>query len=108
MSNPGAYIEEHMAEYHQLIYYGAHTLRYCYASFEHGGQTGLDGHIMAAACREILGEEDIDILAETGQDWYEAFKQHVEALREQEGDAYLAENLPGSYLLLKTIGSVTG
>jgi hypothetical protein len=63
MSSPHAYIQEHIAEYRELIYYGKHTLRYCFTPFEQGGQTGLDGHIMASACRDILGEEDIKLLA---------------------------------------------
>lgn len=74
MSNPQAYIAAHQAEYRKLIYYGNHTLRYCFALFEQGGQTGLEGHIMASACRDILGiSENSTVLFNTGQDWYEAY-----------------------------------
>lgn len=73
-----AYIDEHQMEYQELIYLGEYTLRYCFALFEQGGQTGLKGHIMAAACREILGDAgDIDVPAATGQAWYDALPQSV-------------------------------
>lgn len=105
MSNLQAYIQEHITEYRKLIYFGKHTLRYCFTLFESGGQTGLDGHIMASACRDILGEaEDIHLLANTGQDWYEAFKRSAENLRRQNGDDYMEKNMPGSWLLLKIFG----
>ncbi len=109
MSNPQAYIQEHTAEYREMIYYGRYTLQYCFTLFEQGGQTGLDGHIMAAACRDILGEaEALDILADTGQDWYDAFKLHTENLREENGDDYMKENYPGSFLLMQMLDSANG
>ena len=54
---------------------------------------------MASACRDILGkEEDIDLLANTGQDWYDAFKKQAENLRAKHGDDYMKKNKPGSWL----------
>jgi len=103
MSNPSAYIEAHKIEYREMIYYGSHTLRYCFTLFEQGGQTGLDGHIMAEACREILGNEDINLPAITGQDWYDAFRKSAIDLRRQYGDVYMQENRPGSWLLLQIL-----
>lgn len=99
-SNPRAYIEAHPIEYREMIYYGAYTLRHCFTLFEQGGQTGLEGHIMASACRDILGKEDIDLSANTGQDWYDAFKKSAENLRHKNGDEYMKKNMPGSWLLL--------
>ncbi len=104
MSNPQAYIQEHKTEYRKLIYYGNHTLRYCFALFEQGGQTGLEGQIMASACRDILGKaEDIVPLANTGQDWYEAFRESAIDLKQQYGDAYLKKNQPGCWLLMQML-----
>jgi len=74
-SNPGAYIEAHSIEFRDLVYYGRYTLDYCFSLFEQGGQTGLEGHIMAAACRDILpilGETATEGNFNTGQDWYDA------------------------------------
>jgi len=107
MSNPQAYIQEHEAEYRELIYYGKYTLRYCFNLFEKGGQTDLNGHIMAAACRDILGKEDIDILASTGQDWYDAFKKHVQNLYEKNGEDYMKKNMPGSWILLQVLDATS-
>lgn len=75
MSNPGAYIEAHPKEYEELIGYGDATVRYCFELFEQGGQTDLKGHIMAIACREILGGAWDDALYNTGQDWYDFNRQ---------------------------------
>jgi len=102
-SNPQAYIDENSIEYREMIYYGSYTLRYCFSLFEQGGQSGLKGHIMAAACRDILGKEDIDIKADTGQDWYDAFKESVRNLRNEKGDDYIRENMPGSWILLQVL-----
>ncbi len=103
-SNPGAYIDAHPIEYREMIYYGNYTLRYCFTLFEQGGRTGLDGHIMASACRDILGEtENIDLPANTGQDWYDAFKAFAEDLRRKNGDEYMKKNMPGSWLLLQML-----
>ncbi len=76
MSNPQAYIEAHQAEYRKLIYYGDHTLRYSFNLFEQGSQTGLEGHIMASACQDILGiTENPNLIFNTGQDWYDDYKK---------------------------------
>ncbi|MDQ7096595.1 M56 family metallopeptidase [Desulfosporosinus sp. PR] len=104
-SNPGAYIEAHPIEYRELLYYGQHTLQYCFSLFEQGGQTDLNGQIMAAACRSILGDEDIQLLADTGQKWYDAFKSNAENLRNKNGDDYMKKHMPRSYLLLQTLES---
>ena len=105
MSNPQAYIEEHTNQYRELIYYGTHTLRYCFSLFEQGGQIGLKGHIMALACRDILGEEEYfhHPVTKTGQDWYDAFKAFAENQRRQNGDDYMKKNKPGSWLLLQML-----
>jgi hypothetical protein len=103
MSDPKAYIKEHIDEYRELIYYGKYTLRYCYSQFEKGGKSDLDGHIMAAACRDLLGMEDIDISAGTGQEWYDAFKKHAENVYEKNGEDYMKENIPNTWLLLQVL-----
>ena len=80
-SNPYDYIAAHELEYRELIYYGEYTLRYCFMRFDDGMGTGLDGHIMANACKEILqaqGQlpEDVDSAA-TGQQWYVMLLAHA-------------------------------
>ncbi|PLX30468.1 MAG: hypothetical protein C0604_09525, partial [Clostridiales bacterium] len=78
-SRPGDYIDEHRIEYREIVFIGKHALDYCFSEFEKGGQTGLKGHIMAAACRDIMkvyGEE-FNGLFNTGQDWYDAYEELV-------------------------------
>lgn len=113
-SNPGDYIEEHSIEYRELTYYGRYTLKYCFAQFEEGGETGLAGHIMAQACEDIAvgwGEDPLvfsqpDNGVFTGQMWYSAFKNNALSLLEQYREIELAERYPASYLLLSMLGEV--
>ena len=113
-SNPWAYIKEHSIEYRELTYYGRYTLKYCFARFEEGGETGLAGHIMRQACEDIAvgwGEEPLvfslpDNGVFTGQMWYSAFKNNALSLMEQYSEIELAERYPASYLLLSMLGEV--
>ena len=82
-SNPGAYIEAHPEEYALLLRCSDSTIRYCFARFSEGGQTDLQGHIMANLCRDIISQtEEIhaDGLYMTGQDWFDSFAAHAEEL----------------------------
>ena len=98
----------------ELTYYGRYTLKYCFARFEEGGETGLDGQIMAQACEDIAvgwGEEPLvfslsDNGVFTGQMWYSAFKNNALSLMEQYSEIELAERYPASYLLLSMLGKV--
>ena len=109
-SNPGDYIAEHSSEYRELTYYGRYTLKYCFARFEEGNETGLDGHIMMQACEDIAaswGEALLtDYVVITGQVWYDAFKSNALGLMEQYAEIELAERYPMSYLLLSMLGKV--
>ena len=85
-SNPQDYIDAHASEYGELVDYGEDTLRYCFGRFRDGHETGLEGHVMALACEEILESEDkIPVnagAAETGQFWYETLLAHASNLIE--------------------------
>lgn len=113
-SNPGDYIKEHFIEYRELTYYGWYTLKYCFARFEEGSETGLAGQIMARACEDIAvgwGEEPLvfslpDNGVFAGQMWYSAFKNNALGLMEQYSEIELAERYPASYLLLSMLGKV--
>lgn len=110
-SNPGDYIEEHPIEYRELTYYGRYTLKYCFARFEEGNETGLEGHIMRTVCEDIAvgwGEAfPTDYVVITGQMWYDAFKSNALGLMEQYREIELAERYPASYLLLSMLGEVS-
>jgi len=78
-SNPKAYIDEHAIDYREIVFIGKHALDYCFSEFEKGGQTGLKGHIMASACRDIMkaNGKEFNGLFNTGQDWYDAYSNLV-------------------------------
>lgn len=78
-SNPQDYIEAHRVAYRELGYYGDYTIRYCLKRFEKGGETGLEGQIMARICQELLEVEEDQVPegAANGQEWYEAMKAHA-------------------------------
>ncbi len=79
-SNPQDYVEAHSIEYRELLFYGEYTLRYCLNRFRKGNETGLEGHIMALVCEELMqtkGTIPADAgTAETGQLWYDTLYAH--------------------------------
>lgn len=104
------YIQEHSSEFRELMYYGRYTLQYCFARFEEGNKTGLNGHVMAQVCQEIAagwGEALLyDYELYTGQEWYSAFKTNALTLKEQYSERELAEYYSASYLLLSMLGEI--
>ncbi len=86
-SNPQDYIDAHSLTYRELCYYGDFTVQYCMERFEQGSETGLEGHIMARLCEELLdikGKIPADAKAvSTGQEWYDALKAHASNIVEK-------------------------
>ena len=103
-SNLKAYLDAHPIEYQRMTYYGNYALRWCFSRFEKGGQTGLEGSVMASACRDILGETEAGKFAATGQEWYDIFKKSAVEMQQKNGDDYMKQNRPGAWLLLQTLG----
>lgn len=108
-SNPSDYIAEHRAEFDGLVDYGVYALHYCFSEFLEGGQDGLRGHIMAAACREISEEWGEALLTAesspiTGQRWFDIIKANALRLAEQYSVDELEAMYPASYLLLIMMG----
>lgn len=101
------YIKAHEEEYQELLSYGEDTLRYCFSEFLQGGQTGLRGHLMAAACVDIGGAWGEALLGAswsgqtTGQGWFDQFKAGAEELSGQLSQEELKKMYPASWLLLE-------
>lgn len=80
-SNPQDYIDAHSLAYRELCFYGDFTVQYCVKRFEQGDETGLEGHIMARLCEELLeikGKIPADAKeVSTGQALYDAIKAHA-------------------------------
>ena len=105
-SNPGDSIKEHPIEYRELTYYGRYTLKYCFAEFLKGGQTDLRGHIMRAAIDDIAPEARLRLDAETGQEYFDAWKDDAMSVREQYDMEWIETHQSAIYLLLSMLGEV--
>ncbi|WP_297998433.1 M56 family metallopeptidase [uncultured Oscillibacter sp.] len=97
------YIEEHPIEFRELTYYGWYTLKYCFTEFLKGGQIGLHGHIMRAAMDDIAPEAQLKLYAETGQEYFDAWKDAAKSVGKQHDMEWIEENQPAIYLLLQMI-----
>lgn len=104
-SNPMDYINAHKAEYEKLVEQSDSTLQYIYTEFLNGNQTDLKGQLMMIVAREILGDdEDIDFsLTEnsTPQNWFNAFHNNAVTLYKIEGENFVKDNLPKTYMLIE-------
>lgn len=103
-SSPGAYIYEHQPEYDQLLANPEKTLRYCFEKFLNGGQIGLEGHIMASACKDIIlmwGEtyEPGDAIEMTGQDWFNYYYDQALHRWVKLSEEETKEQMPAAYIL---------
>ena len=103
-SAPGAYISAHETEYGELLGYGEYTLRYCFTEFLKGGQTGLRGHIMRAAMDDIAPEAQLNSGAETGQEYFDAWKDAAVSVGKQHDMEWIEKYQPAIYLLLSMLG----
>ena len=87
------------------MFYGQHTLQYCFEKFLQGKQTGLTGHIMAAVCEDIMlgwGEAyAMDQVLMTGQEWFEEFRSNAGSLIGQYSNEELENLYPAAWLLLQ-------
>ena len=111
-SNPTDYIKAHPNEYASLLQYGELGLQYLFKEFLAGGQTGLRGHIMALACKDISntwGEALIidGVNPSTGQGWFDEFRDNAEALAKQYSREDLEKYYPVSFLLLQMIDNAS-
>lgn len=100
-SNPGDFIDTHKDEYQELIGYGQDTLRYCFSAFLSGGQTDLRGHIMRAAIDDIAPESSLRLHAETGQEYFDAWKDVAVSVRDQHEMEWIEKHQPAVYLFLQ-------
>ncbi len=105
-SDPSAYIQAHPEEFRELVDYSMRTLEYCFAEFLKGGQTDLRGQIMRAALDDIAPESRLWLEAETGQEYFDAWKASALSVRDQHDAEWIEENRPAVYLLLTMMGEI--
>lgn len=106
-SNTYDYINQNKDIFKEIVDYGDTAIIYCYSAFEKGGQTDLKGSIMMYVCQHIVSnyyKQQMNSTGyETGQQWYDDFKEYALYAYENFGIGYLEKHLPAEYMLVKMI-----
>ncbi|RCX07346.1 beta-lactamase regulating signal transducer with metallopeptidase domain [Anaerobacterium chartisolvens] len=78
-SNPSDYIKAHSNEYESILKMGDEALNYLLVQFKKGGNNGLKGHIMAALCKDLLGDRN-NVTDESllPQQWFDKLSPYEE------------------------------
>lgn len=100
-SSPKDYLEAHPEEHQALLDDKTDTLRYIFSHFLVGGQTGLEGHIMRIVMDELAPESQLKLAADTGQEYFDAWKESAEDIVRQRGNDWMEENQPAAWMMLQ-------
>lgn len=100
-SNPGDYLAAHPEEHQALLDGGTDTLRYIFSQFLVGGQTGLEGHLMRLVLDELAPEAQLKLEADTGQAYFDAWREAAETVREEHGTDWMEANQPAMWMMLQ-------
>lgn len=100
-SFPGAYLAAHPEEHQALLDGGQETLRYIFTQFLAGGQTGLEGHLMRLVLDELAPEAQLKLLADTGQEYFDAWRKAAEGVLDEHGAEWMQTNQPAMWLMLQ-------
>lgn len=103
-SNPYDYMNALV--YRELTYYGDYTLQYVFSEFLKGGQTGLKGHLMWIVMDDLIGGESIDLTADNGQEYFDAWREQGQKKLSSIGEDEMRENYPKSYLMLTMLSDI--
>lgn len=100
-SFPGAYLAAHPEEHQALLDGGQETLRYIFTQFLTGGQTGLEGHLMRLVLDELAPEAQLKLTADTGQEYFDAWREAAEGVLDEHGAEWMETNQPAMWLMLQ-------
>lgn len=100
-SNPGDYLSAHPEEHQALLDGGTDTLRYIFAQFLAGGQTGLEGQLMRLVLDELAPEAQLKLEADTGQAYFDAWREAAETAWEEHGTDWMEANQPAMWMMLQ-------
>lgn len=100
-SFPGAYLAEHPEEHQALLDGGQETLRYIFTQFLAGGQTGLERHLMRLVLDELAPEAQLKLTADTGQEYFDAWREAAEGVLDEHGAEWMETNQPAMWLMLQ-------
>ena len=99
-SDPVDYISAHGYEWTELKFYGSYTLRYLFARFLNGGETGLQGHLMRHLLDEMAPESQLRLSAATGQEYFDAWLEAARQTRDSISYARMENEYPAAWLAL--------
>lgn len=100
-SFPGAYLAAHPEEHQALLDGGRDTLCYIFTQFLAGDQTGLEGHLMRLVLDELAPEAQLKLAADTGQEYFDAWREAAEGALAEHGAEWMEENQPAMWLMLQ-------
>ena len=100
-SFPGAYLTAHPEEHQALLDGGRDTLHYIFTQFLAGGQTGLEGHLMRLVLDELAPEAQLKLAADTGQEYFDAWRETAEGALAEHGAEWMEEKQPAMWLMLQ-------
>lgn len=100
-SSPEDYLDAHPEEHQALLDGGTDTLCYIFSQFLAGNQTGLEGHLMRLVLDELAPEARLKLEADTGQEYFDAWRETAEGVLEEEGAEWMEENQPAMWLMLQ-------
>lgn len=100
-SSPEDYLDAHPEEHQALLDGGTDTLCYIFSQFLAGNQTGLEGHLMRLVLDELAPEARLKLEADTGQEYFDAWRETAEGVLEEQGAEWMEENQPAMWLMLQ-------
>lgn len=100
-SGPGDYLDAHPEEHQALLAGGRDTLCYIFTQFLAGGQTGLEGHLMRLVLDELAPEAQLKLAADTGQEYFDAWREAADGVLAEHGVEWMEENQPAMWLMLQ-------
>jgi len=77
-----------------------------FSEFLKGGQTGLKGHLMWIVMDDLIGGESIDLTADNGQEYFDAWREQGQKKLSSIGEDEMRENYPKSYLMLTMLSDI--
>ena len=103
-SSTAAYLFMHPVETATLQSYGDATLKYCFYAFLRQDSEGLRGAVLWSLMDSMLGGEAIGYDAADAQDYFNHWQGAILQTFEDNGEAYMRQNMPCGTILLECMG----
>jgi len=98
-----ALLAAYPVEYDQLLQLGDHALRHIFARFLSGGVGEPEGKVLQRVMDALVGGEVLKTNTETGQAYFDTWREHAQRIHALNGDEFMKTNAPKSWLLLQML-----